>query len=432
MGTDLMPSYPVAYKEGARRYAAPTASRDVPGFQRNIRAVVDAANDNLPFPANDDGLDLFTDEQRRKLAARRLQGEIAAEMAARRAVAASASSLISGVGWALTAYEFGHYAGVAGAKLLQRRVERIQRIPRPSFPQPDPVGAGWYWQGYPVIPEPSPPNFHVLWVPGIPTTVAYDYSLDWVLSTMQPMQYTDTTMTRVTGQTDVDGRVMHGPYMTVERPSPSPEHDPFYTFERVVQTVNVRVPLPAMATNYASSTLAEIRATNRVSVEPSPERAIQDHVRPNEIAITNRGPAPAHHVSRPRRSNEKEKKTTARSVRAYRIVTAALGLTTESLDLISAVWDALPPQYKSGYYRLHKRGGQTFYVKRWHAKPQQMLDDIWQHFEHVDAVEAVDNIAKNQIEDFVIGKASSKTDRAVSDSGMLGTRPFGLGIGPAL
>lgn len=425
-----MPSYPTAYKEGASRYAAPVAPREVPGFQRKLRATVVAANDNLPLPANDDGLEVFDERQRRKLAARRLQGEIAAEMATRRAVGAAASSLIGGVGLVLTAYDLGYAAGVAGGRLLQRRIERLQMVPRPSFPQPDPVAAGWTVDGYPLY-EPIAPNFHVTWVPGIGRASAYDYSLDWVIGQMSPFTSPDLYMTRIRGQA-VDDKIMYGPYYIAERPSSAPEHDPYYEIARTVQTVQFRVPLPALAASYASATWSEIALENRVSEEPAPEPTINDNVRVNDIAITSRGPAPVHHVSRVRRSNEKEKKTIARSMRAYRIVAGALGLTTESSDFITAVWEALPGKYKSGFYRLHKKGGGTFYVKRWHPKPQQMLQDLWKHFDEVDAVQAVDNIAKNHIEDYVIGKSSSKTDRAVSDSGMLGTRPFGLGIGPAL
>lgn len=429
-GTDLMPSYPTAYKEGASRYAAPIAPREVPGFQRKLRAIVAAANDNLPLPANDDGLELLDERQRRKLAERRLQGEIAAEMAARRAAGAAATSLIGGVGLVLTAYDLGYAAGVAGGRLLQRRIERLQMVPRPSFPQPDPVAAGWTVDGYPIY-EPIAPDFHVTWVPGIGASSAYDYSLDWVIGQMSPFTSPELYMTRIRGRA-VDDKIMYGPYYIAERPSPSPEHDPYYEAVRKVETVNVRIPLPAVAPFFPSATWDAFRIENSVSVEPVPEPTVRDNVRINDIAIASSGPAPAHHVSRVRRYDEKEKKTIARSVRSYRIVAAALGLTTESADFIKAVWEALPDKYKSGYYRLHKKGGGVFYAKRWHPKPQQMLDDLWKHFDAVDAVQAVDNIAKNHIEDYVIGKSSSKTDRAVSDSGMLGTRPFGLGIGPAL
>lgn len=105
---------------------------------------------------------------------------------------------------------------------------------------------------------------------------------------------------------------------------------------------------------------------------------------------------------------------------------------TEYDDAISAFWDTLPDSKKTGYYKIHKKGGKEIWVKRREPTPQQKTKDVYRHWADVDIKESFVNLAKNQVEDLLIGLANKavakQAKRWYNESG----RPVGFSTGPAL
>lgn len=89
---------------------------------------------------------------------------------------------------------------------------------------------------------------------------------------------------------------------------------------------------------------------------------------------------------RPPSKGTKEKKSAA-STAAFRILRGALG-TTEALDLLDAVWGALPIQYRVG------------------RSPFEKMHDLVTHWDKLSATDVVLNIVKNQLEDAIIGRVN--------------------------
>ena len=73
---------------------------------------------------------------------------------------------------------------------------------------------------------------------------------------------------------------------------------------------------------------------------------------------------------------------------------------TEALDLLSAVWWALPEKYRTPYASIGKK-----------------MQDLVLHWAHVDWQQAAINIAKNELSDRAVAKRSRMIDRAARDTG---------------
>lgn len=134
------------------------------------------------------------------------------------------------------------------------------------------------------------------------------------------------------------------------------------------------------------------------------------------------------HVSRPAPQGTKERKFIA-NVRAASFLGRVLNFTTESMDMVTAVWEAIPPRYRASQKYSKKKGK---WVQIYQPLPQEKMKELWQHFDKVDVNEAIKNIAVNQLEDAAIGKlgaAAQKHAKPVLEQ--LG-RPVGFGTGPAL
>jgi len=119
------------------------------------------------------------------------------------------------------------------------------------------------------------------------------------------------------------------------------------------------------------------------------------------------------------------------------------GAVTESVDGLTAVWKALPPEYRTGMkyvratniatYEVFTLTGWEWRTKdqmgpdvlfwsgrkdaaynikgyRWrqnyYPKPQEMARDLWKHWDKVDVSEAVWNLASNEVEDRAYAKMS--------------------------
>ncbi|WP_373474145.1 hypothetical protein, partial [Sphingorhabdus lacus] len=100
----------------------------------------------------------------------------------------------------------------------------------------------------------------------------------------------------------------------------------------------------------------------------------------------------------------------------YAGLMAVIGGITEGLDLMNALWKALPKENKTGYYLLHYRDKETgeiktYYKKRHRASVTDKMKDLIKGFHKVDASKALSNVVDETIEDYIyagIGKGYQK------------------------
>lgn len=147
---------------------------------------------------------------------------------------------------------------------------------------------------------------------------------------------------------------------------------------------------------------------------------------------------------KPPRRKDKEKKIIS-GLKPGTPLAMLIGTVGESLDLINALWKALPKDYKTGYYPLRKRNKETneievYFKWRHRSKQGDRINDLIEHWEHVDGVQAIANVIENQIEDAILGKIGSALQKsrakAMNDIGVdLGPigrgQTSGLGLGRA-
>ncbi|WP_315723050.1 hypothetical protein [Sphingosinicella rhizophila] len=81
---------------------------------------------------------------------------------------------------------------------------------------------------------------------------------------------------------------------------------------------------------------------------------------------------------------------------------------TESLDVINSFYDALPNQYRPGYYELHyrdKKTGEikTYWKKRWNASQWQRAKAVFQHWDKVDLAQGLANAVAENVKDVAWG-----------------------------
>lgn len=130
-------------------------------------------------------------------------------------------------------------------------------------------------------------------------------------------------------------------------------------------------------------------------------------------------PKPSIGVAGPKGTNppgrkEKERKTKLGAVggtAAARIV----NMTTESLDFLDALWDALPEEIKRKGAR-HNRSLAEKLERKGRKRYSEKVKDVWNHFDKINLTDALENIIKNQVEDFVIGKMSKHATKNLRDT----------------
>jgi len=94
-----------------------------------------------------------------------------------------------------------------------------------------------------------------------------------------------------------------------------------------------------------------------------------------------------------------------------------VGGVTETLDVVNALWKALPKENKTGYYLRHykdeKTGEVKTYMKYLHPASQaDKLRDLAQGFFKLDGEKAVSNLIDNQIEDAAFGRLGNALKKA--------------------
>ena len=124
-----------------------------------------------------------------------------------------------------------------------------------------------------------------------------------------------------------------------------------------------------------------------------------------------------------------ERKVRLRYRGVVRAIRFAVGTVTEYLDVLAALYGALPKQYRPGYYRLHRKDGSTYWVKRWNPSVIQRAEAVWKHLDKIDMTDALGNIVQNEIEDQLIGRANRSITRNLPGRGV--GSAVGFGAGPA-
>lgn len=95
------------------------------------------------------------------------------------------------------------------------------------------------------------------------------------------------------------------------------------------------------------------------------------------------------------------------------------GAFTEALDALDALYDALPERIRRAY------GG-----RRWkNPSPIKQAKAVRDHWDAIDLSDAAKNLALNEIQDRIIGKAGKATSQAFGKASTLGGRTQGRAIG---
>lgn len=162
-----------------------------------------------------------------------------------------------------------------------------------------------------------------------------------------------------------------------------------------------------------------------------PLRPLRPSVVPAVGVIVNISPVPwtppvvavhpgGHHVAPPPKGTKEQKRKMGSG--ALAAVMAAVNGITEGVDLLNALYNALPSNLR-WYYN----------EGRWWQKnrtPQDKAKALWDNLDQLDLSSALQNIVREQIGDLVAGRFGA----ALGEGSRVGTpgRPVGLGTGPAL
>lgn len=121
-----------------------------------------------------------------------------------------------------------------------------------------------------------------------------------------------------------------------------------------------------------------------------------------------------------------------------RIPLQAVGLSTEFGDLVKALWEALPPEERYGYYELHYRDKKTGEIKTYwkqRKKPllKHMLRDLYENWDNpeFDAAKAVENVWNERAIDALYAQPGRFLKRKVYSQDWW-QLPVGIHFGPIL
>lgn len=129
----------------------------------------------------------------------------------------------------------------------------------------------------------------------------------------------------------------------------------------------------------------------------------------NSVERPGRRPIPRRPPRDPKK--EKEVKLAARGgvMRAILSIQKIGHATTEALDALDALHSALPKQYRARPVYVEGLGWRK-------ASPQAKAKALWENVEHIDWEKAAVELAQNQIEDAILGRANAGADRALNNS----------------
>lgn len=204
------------------------------------------------------------------------------------------------------------------------------------------------------------------------------------------------------------------------------------------------MPLPSIVEGYGK-TVEETRTERKEKDEDSDRSRVE-----SVNTVVQLGHAPVvtigTHPLAPPGPKTKERKVIAHKM-LMGIVSYAMNQITEAEDAIEALWKTLPKKSQStsveqwyfdkktrtmkSYWRTrrYKKGLQFIYAK---PNLNEMWADVYNHWGEVNVHDSIENLAKNQIEDLLIGSAVSRTNKNLRKWYDRSGRPVGLFTGPAL
>lgn len=148
---------------------------------------------------------------------------------------------------------------------------------------------------------------------------------------------------------------------------------------------------------------------------------------PNEWSLSIQSPAAqgagqaaprTHKLVPPRRggpSARKEKEIKVKVPHALSVILKVAGQATEGVDLVNAIYDALPVEYRPKYKN-------TSFEKR-NVTIQEMMGAIWEHADKLPMDQVINNIIEDNIKDAAFGKLG----QLHGDVSIRLGRPYGFG-----
>lgn len=158
--------------------------------------------------------------------------------------------------------------------------------------------------------------------------------------------------------------------------------------------------------------------TNDLSPKPQPQREI---VRSPNGTTTR----PNAYTQAPPPRGVKERKVLAR---VGGLAGAALSGATEFRDFVGSFWDALPKDIRKEYWQKYAPKGKPGVIPE--VPILLKLEGLYRHYDKIDMKEAFINLAKNQMEDALIGGMSRRTIEELRKAGW--KQPWSPFVGPGL
>lgn len=171
---------------------------------------------------------------------------------------------------------------------------------------------------------------------------------------------------------------------------PRPIYDPLFP--------DRDIPLPPQQVPYVAPPVA-VGSSPEVAAEPLPV---------------------AHTLGKPKSGDKESKVKLEWAGGVLRIANTV----TEGLDVIDAIYDALPSQFKPRY------NGTRFVLRN--PTPQQKLAALYEHWEEVDLPEAFRNLTYNEMQDRFFGALGRRARDFSRKTRIHGDLPIGVQAGPAL
>lgn len=170
-------------------------------------------------------------------------------------------------------------------------------------------------------------------------------------------------------------------------------------------------------------------------VTSGPGRSRSRRPRPRGRSRSNTGPRPNQPRAKPRkRETERKGDIRSKTGQVFAMVGSLAGTFTEYMDVVNALYNALPNELKPGYVELHYRDKvtgelKTYWKRRWKPDFAERQAAVMRHFgdSRLDLEKAIRNLLENNMTDRAIGQQGRQSRRASKAAGLPGGRGWQLG-----